>query len=89
MAPTLLPRVASPTRLDWVGDAGVSLDGGGYLKVNDRLETTAPSVWGIGECAGSPQFTHASFDDFRIIRDNLAGGESKFERPADAVLPVH
>jgi pyruvate/2-oxoglutarate dehydrogenase complex dihydrolipoamide dehydrogenase (E3) component len=34
----------------------------------------APNVWAIGECAGSPQFTHASVDDFRIIRDNLAGG---------------
>jgi pyruvate/2-oxoglutarate dehydrogenase complex dihydrolipoamide dehydrogenase (E3) component len=30
-------------------------------------------VWAIGECAGSPQFTHVSFDDYRIIRDNLAG----------------
>jgi pyruvate/2-oxoglutarate dehydrogenase complex dihydrolipoamide dehydrogenase (E3) component len=54
--------------------AGVALDNHGYLKVNDRLETTAPSVWGIGECAGSPQFTHASLDDFRVIRDNLSGG---------------
>lgn len=42
--------------------------------MNDRLETTAPNVWAIGECAGSPQFTHASLDDFRAIRDNLAGG---------------
>jgi pyruvate/2-oxoglutarate dehydrogenase complex dihydrolipoamide dehydrogenase (E3) component len=54
--------------------AGVELDARGYVKVNDRLETTAPDVWAIGECAGSPQFTHVSFDDFRIIRDNLAGG---------------
>src|SRR5258706_1255535 len=53
---------------------GGELDGRGYIKVNDRLETTAPGVWAIGECAGSPQFTHVSFDDFRIIRDNLAGG---------------
>jgi len=53
--------------------AGVELDGRGYIKVNERLETTAPEVWAIGECAGSPQFTHVSFDDFRIIRDNLAG----------------
>ena len=53
---------------------GIQLDPRGYIKVNDRLETTAPSVWAIGECAGSPQFTHASFDDFRIIRDNLADG---------------
>src|SRR5690606_34287464 len=37
--------------------------------------TTARDVWAIGECAGSPQFTHASLDDFRIIRDNLDGGD--------------
>ena len=54
--------------------AGVELDDRGYIRVNERLETSAPAVWAIGECAGSPQFTHASVDDFRIIRDNLAGG---------------
>jgi pyruvate/2-oxoglutarate dehydrogenase complex dihydrolipoamide dehydrogenase (E3) component len=54
--------------------AGVQLDARGYIKVNDRLETSAADVWAIGECAGSPQFTHVSFDDFRVIRDNLAGG---------------
>jgi len=53
--------------------ACVELDARGYVQVNDRLETTAPDVWAIGECAGSPQFTHVSEDDFRIIRDNLAG----------------
>jgi pyruvate/2-oxoglutarate dehydrogenase complex dihydrolipoamide dehydrogenase (E3) component len=53
--------------------AGVESDNRGYIKVNERLETSAPDVWAIGECAGSPQFTHVSFDDFRIIRDNLAG----------------
>jgi pyruvate/2-oxoglutarate dehydrogenase complex dihydrolipoamide dehydrogenase (E3) component len=54
--------------------AGIDLDQRGYVKVNDRLETTARNVWAIGECAGSPQFTHISLDDFRVIRDNLAGG---------------
>ena len=55
--------------------AGVKLDNRGYLDVNERLETSAPNVWGIGECcSGQPQFTHVSFDDFRILRDNLAGG---------------
>jgi pyruvate/2-oxoglutarate dehydrogenase complex dihydrolipoamide dehydrogenase (E3) component len=53
---------------------GVELNERGYIRVNDRLETTAPNVWAIGECAGSPHFTHVSVDDFRIIRDNLAGG---------------
>ena len=55
--------------------AGVELDARGYVKVNDQLETSAPDVWAIGECAGSPQFTHVSEDDFRVIRDNLAGGK--------------
>jgi pyruvate/2-oxoglutarate dehydrogenase complex dihydrolipoamide dehydrogenase (E3) component len=54
-------------------EAGVELDSRGYIRVNARLETSAPDVWAIGECAGSPQFTHISEDDFRIIRDNLAG----------------
>ena len=54
--------------------AGVELDAHGFVRVNERLETSAPGVWAIGECAGSPQFTHVSEDDFRIIRDNLAGG---------------
>jgi pyruvate/2-oxoglutarate dehydrogenase complex dihydrolipoamide dehydrogenase (E3) component len=54
--------------------AGVELDSKGYVKVNERLETTSPAVWAMGECAGSPQFTHVAFDDFRIVRDNLKGG---------------
>jgi pyruvate/2-oxoglutarate dehydrogenase complex dihydrolipoamide dehydrogenase (E3) component len=54
--------------------AGVELTDRGYIKVNERLETTAPDVWAIGECAGSPQFTHIAFDDFRVIRDDLTGG---------------
>jgi pyruvate/2-oxoglutarate dehydrogenase complex dihydrolipoamide dehydrogenase (E3) component len=54
--------------------AGIELTDRGYLKVNERLETTAPGVWAIGEVAGSPQFTHVSVDDFRVVRDNLAGG---------------
>ncbi|WP_027134616.1 dihydrolipoyl dehydrogenase family protein [Geminicoccus roseus] len=55
-------------------EAGIKLTGRGFIAVNDRLETSQPNVWALGEVAGSPQFTHASLDDFRIIRDNLAGG---------------
>jgi pyruvate/2-oxoglutarate dehydrogenase complex dihydrolipoamide dehydrogenase (E3) component len=66
-------RVPNTTGIG-LDNAGVELDAHGYIRVNDRLQTTAPDVWAIGECAGSPQFTHASVDDFRIIRDNLAGG---------------
>lgn len=54
-------------------EAGIALDPRGFVKVDDRLQTTGPGVWAVGECAGSPQFTHVAFDDFRVVRDNLAG----------------
>ena len=54
--------------------AGIELDARGFIKVSERLETTAPAVWAMGDCAGSPQFTHVAFDDFRVVHDNLKGG---------------
>lgn len=54
--------------------AGIELDRRGYVVVNDHLETTAPGVWAAGDCAGSPQFTHVAFDDFRVVRDVMNGG---------------
>ena len=53
---------------------GVETTATGYIKVNERLETTAPGVWAIGEVAGSPQFTHVSLDDFRVVHSSLTGG---------------
>ncbi len=53
--------------------AGVATTERGYIQVNERLETTAPGVWAVGDCAGSPHFTHIAFDDFRVVRENLAG----------------
>jgi pyruvate/2-oxoglutarate dehydrogenase complex dihydrolipoamide dehydrogenase (E3) component len=54
--------------------AGVELTDHEYIKVNERLQTTAPGVSAIGEVAGSPQFTHISIDDFRVVHSNLTGG---------------
>jgi pyruvate/2-oxoglutarate dehydrogenase complex dihydrolipoamide dehydrogenase (E3) component len=54
--------------------AGVELTERGHIKVNERLQTTAPEVWAIGEVAGSPQFTHVSVDDFRVVFDSITGG---------------
>jgi pyruvate/2-oxoglutarate dehydrogenase complex dihydrolipoamide dehydrogenase (E3) component len=53
--------------------AGIELDARGYVVVTDRLQTTAPGVWAVGDCAGSPQFTHVAFDDFRVVRDAFHG----------------
>jgi pyruvate/2-oxoglutarate dehydrogenase complex dihydrolipoamide dehydrogenase (E3) component len=54
--------------------AGVEFNEHGYIKVNDRLETTASNVWAMGDCAGSPQFTHVAYHDFRVVHENLNGG---------------
>jgi pyruvate/2-oxoglutarate dehydrogenase complex dihydrolipoamide dehydrogenase (E3) component len=66
-------RTPNTDRLD-AARAGVELDARGYIRVNDRLQTSASDVWATGECAGSPQFTHVGEDDCRIVLDNLAGG---------------
>jgi len=54
--------------------AGVDLDARGFVKTDARLATSAPNTWAIGEVAGTPMFTHASFDDYRVLKSSLAGG---------------
>ncbi|WP_165224774.1 dihydrolipoyl dehydrogenase family protein [Aquisphaera insulae] len=66
-------RVPNTDSLD-AAAGGVELVEHGYVRVNERLETTAEAVWAMGDCAGSPKFTHASFDDFRVVLANLEGG---------------
>jgi pyruvate/2-oxoglutarate dehydrogenase complex dihydrolipoamide dehydrogenase (E3) component len=71
----LLIATGRTPNTDGIGlaEAGIQLTERGYVAVNDRLETSAPGVWAVGDCAGSPQFTHAAYDDFRVVRDNLKG----------------
>jgi pyruvate/2-oxoglutarate dehydrogenase complex dihydrolipoamide dehydrogenase (E3) component len=53
--------------------ANVAVDARGFIKVNERLQTSAPGVWAVGDCAGSPMFTHVGFDDFRVVFGQLTG----------------
>jgi pyruvate/2-oxoglutarate dehydrogenase complex dihydrolipoamide dehydrogenase (E3) component len=72
----LLVATGRKANSDGIGldKAGVQLDERGYIKTNDRLETTAESIWAMGDCAGSPQFTHVGLDDYNIVHANLHGG---------------
>ncbi len=54
--------------------AGVALDARGFIKVDQYLQTTAPGIWGLGESAGSPMFTHVSMDDYRVVKSGITGG---------------
>ncbi len=57
--------------------AGVQVDERGNITVNERLETTAPNIWALGDVKGRLQFTYISLDDFRIIRDNVYGNGNR------------
>src|SRR5712691_3224578 len=59
-----------------LGAAGVVTDKSGFIKVNERLETSVPGVYALGDVKGGPAFTHISYDDFRIIRTNILEGGS-------------
>jgi pyruvate/2-oxoglutarate dehydrogenase complex dihydrolipoamide dehydrogenase (E3) component len=56
--------------------AGIETDKQGNIKVNNKLETNVAGVYALGDVKGGPQFTHISYDDFRIIRDNLLFGRN-------------
>lgn len=57
--------------------AGVQVDERGNIIVNEKLETTAPNIWALGDVKGGLQFTYISLDDFRIIRDNVYGNGNR------------
>jgi pyruvate/2-oxoglutarate dehydrogenase complex dihydrolipoamide dehydrogenase (E3) component len=56
--------------------AGVEITDRGFIQVDDHLHTSADHVWAAGDVAGSPQFTHASWNDFRILKANLNHGDA-------------
>jgi pyruvate/2-oxoglutarate dehydrogenase complex dihydrolipoamide dehydrogenase (E3) component len=55
--------------------AGVALDARGFIQVDARLQTSAPGIWGLGEAAGSPMFTHVALDDYRVAKSGITGGD--------------
>jgi pyruvate/2-oxoglutarate dehydrogenase complex dihydrolipoamide dehydrogenase (E3) component len=56
--------------------AGIALNENGSIRVNNRLETTVPGVWALGDCNGGPAFTHISYNDFQIVYGNLVEGKN-------------
>jgi pyruvate/2-oxoglutarate dehydrogenase complex dihydrolipoamide dehydrogenase (E3) component len=71
----LLVATGRTPNTDGIGldTAGVMVTPKGHVQVNERLQTTAEGVFAVGDCAGSPHFTHIAFHDFRVVRDNLLG----------------
>jgi pyruvate/2-oxoglutarate dehydrogenase complex dihydrolipoamide dehydrogenase (E3) component len=65
---------------------GVDTDDRGYIRVSDRLETSVPGIYALGDVNGGPPFTHVAYDDYRVIRANLLE-EGKGRTTTDRMLP--
>jgi pyruvate/2-oxoglutarate dehydrogenase complex dihydrolipoamide dehydrogenase (E3) component len=80
----LLMAAGRVPNTDWLNlhATAVQMDKGGFIRVNERLETNVPGIYALGDVKGGPAFTHISYDDFRIIRTNLLekGNASIHER---------
>jgi pyruvate/2-oxoglutarate dehydrogenase complex dihydrolipoamide dehydrogenase (E3) component len=63
-------RVPNTDRLNLTA-TGVDIDKKGFVKVNEKLETNVPGIYALGDVKGGPAFTHISYDDYRVVRDNL------------------
>lgn len=72
-------RVPATDRLA-LDQAGIETDDRGYIRVDDHLQTNVPGVWALGDVNGHGAFTHTSYDDYEIIRDNLEGGDLRLSR---------
>ena len=57
--------------------AGVDVDEGGFITVDDQLRTNVPGIWAIGDCNGLAAFTHTSYNDFEIVAANLFDGDPR------------
>ncbi|QNA86226.1 FAD-containing oxidoreductase [Sphingomonas sp. So64.6b] len=57
--------------------AGVTVDGRGYIQVDEGLATNVPGIWALGDCNGRGAFTHTAYNDFEIVAANLLDGENR------------
>jgi pyruvate/2-oxoglutarate dehydrogenase complex dihydrolipoamide dehydrogenase (E3) component len=57
--------------------AGIATDERGYITVDDRLATSVPGIWALGDCNGRGSFTHTAYNDFEIVAANLLDGQDR------------
>ncbi|MCR9084889.1 MAG: FAD-dependent oxidoreductase, partial [Cyclobacteriaceae bacterium] len=62
----------------------ISTDEKGFIPVNEKLETSVPGIFALGDCNGEGAFTHTSYHDFEIIKDHISGAKKK--KTSDRIL---
>lgn len=74
-------RIPNTDKLN-LDKVGVEMDEEGYIPTNGKLETNVPGIYALGDINGRGAFTHTSYHDFEIVRDNYQGAErSADDRP--------
>lgn len=58
-------------------EAGIAADARGFITVDDKLATTVPGIWALGDCNGRGAFTHTSYNDYEIVAANLLDGADR------------
>ncbi|HTP50122.1 MAG TPA: dihydrolipoyl dehydrogenase [Anaeromyxobacteraceae bacterium] len=56
--------------------AGVNIDGRGYVTVNERFQTSAPSIYAFGDMTGPPFLAHKASKEGEIAAEVIAGRKS-------------
>ncbi|KAK6518273.1 hypothetical protein TWF506_005433 [Arthrobotrys conoides] len=79
-------RVPNTDMLD-ADKAGVRIDGKGFVQCNEYLQTAADGVYVLGDVKGGPAFTHISYDDFRILKNNILSPSSPKLSTTDRMVP--
>jgi dihydrolipoamide dehydrogenase len=54
-------------------EAGVRLDARGHVEVDERMETSVPGVYAVGDVTGGPYLAHKAFREAELAAEVIAG----------------
>jgi len=64
-----------------LAEAGVKLDRGGFIAVNDRLETSGTGIYAIGDVVAGPLLAHRAMAEAIVAVEGMAGQDVRRTDP--------